>query len=406
MSIEFRQRQLDNGLTVIAEINPDAHTAAVGLFVRAGTRDETPACMGISHFLEHMLFKGTATRTGRQLNEDFDRIGADYNAYTDHETTAYHAHVLPEYLPAAIDLISDMLQPTLDAADCRTERQVILEEISMYADQPFWVGFEQLQEYYFAHHPMGYRVLGHTETVSNITPEQLRQYFQAKYVTGNMVLALAGRLNFDDCCRRLEQCSNHWPQGSVMRDATPPPAICDRYTIANNQLNRQQLLIMAPGPSRQSPDRYPAMLLAQILGDEDGSRLYWQLIDPGLADDMEFSIHLHDRFGYWFAYASCDPHRRTQVLDMLLQTIHQPMRQITDDEILRARSKIALGITLQQEQPAGRMLSIGQQWLYEPMYLDLDQELETISQLTADDLLTIAHRYPIQPHALLSMGPT
>ena len=138
MSIQFQQTTLPNGLTILAESSDDARTSAVGFFVKAGTRDEQLPVMGVSHFLEHMMFKGTARRTADDVNREFDEIGADYNAYTSHEKTVYYAHVLPEFLANAVDLLGDMLRPALREDDFSMEKNVILEEISMYEDRPQW----------------------------------------------------------------------------------------------------------------------------------------------------------------------------------------------------------------------------------------------------------------------------
>ena len=158
MPIQFQIATLDNGLTILAEVNPDAHTAAAGLFVKTGTRDEPGQLMGVSHFLEHMMFKGTARRSADDVNRDFDRIGANYNASTSQETTNYWAHVLPEFLPDAIDLLADILRPALRQEDFDMEKNVILEEIGMYADRPFWVAYEHAMARFFAGHPLGRRI--------------------------------------------------------------------------------------------------------------------------------------------------------------------------------------------------------------------------------------------------------
>ena len=159
MAVNFQKHTLPNGLTVLAEVAPEAHTAAVGFFVKAGARDETGELMGVSHFLEHMMFKGTARRTADDVNREFDEIGADYNAFTSHEQTVYYAHVLPEFLPRAVDLLGDMLRPALRTDDFDMEKNVILEEIGMYDDRPEWVLQDRLLEEYFRGHPLGYRVL-------------------------------------------------------------------------------------------------------------------------------------------------------------------------------------------------------------------------------------------------------
>ncbi|MFN5497123.1 MAG: M16 family metallopeptidase, partial [bacterium] len=196
-ALQHRTARLPNGLEIQAEIDPDAHTAALGFFVKTGARDEPTELMGVSHFLEHMLFKGSDRRTAEDVNRDFDEIGASQNAFTTNELTAYHAHVLPERLPAALDILSDILRPALRDKDFDEEKGVIIEEIAMYADQPFWVGYEAMMERLYADHPLAHRVLGTADTVRALSREQMARYFASRYSADNTVLVAAGRLDFD-----------------------------------------------------------------------------------------------------------------------------------------------------------------------------------------------------------------
>ena len=160
MPVEFKHARLDNGLTIIAEVDPSAHSAAVGYFVRTGARDEPTPQMGVSHFLEHMMFKGTDKRSAERLNQDFDRLGARNNAYTSAELTCFHATVTPDRLTDVNDVLADMMRPALRDDDFTTEKGVILEEIAMYDDNPFWVLYEHAMEKFYGKHPIGHRVLG------------------------------------------------------------------------------------------------------------------------------------------------------------------------------------------------------------------------------------------------------
>jgi len=162
MPVEFKQATLDNGLTIIAETDPAAHTASCGFFVKTGARDEASAVMGVSHFLEHMMFKGTERRTPDDVNREFDEIGARYNAFTSAEMTAFHAQVLPEALPQATDILADILRPALRESDFTDEKGVILEEIAMYKDEPFWTLYEELTARRYGAHPLATACWGPT----------------------------------------------------------------------------------------------------------------------------------------------------------------------------------------------------------------------------------------------------
>src|SRR5215475_7785718 len=169
----FHSHTLPNGLQVIGEISPSARSVALGFFVRTGSRDETPEVAGVSHFLEHMVFKGTPHRSAFDVNRDFDRIGADYNAFTSEENTVFHAAILPEYLPQAVDILADILRPSLRNEDFDTEKQVILEEIGMYEDQPTWAAYDNAKRIYFADHPLGNSILGTPASIKALKRDQM-----------------------------------------------------------------------------------------------------------------------------------------------------------------------------------------------------------------------------------------
>ena len=313
MSLEFKQRTLDNGLTVIAECNDDAHTAAVGFFVKAGTRDEDKPLMGVSHFLEHMMFKGTDRRTADDVNREFDEIGANYNAYTSHETTVYYAQVLPEFFPRAIDLIGDMLRPALRTDDFDMEKNVILEEIGMYDDRPNWRLQDRLMEVYFRNHPMGYRVLGTSESIKALPVDAMRDYFATRYSPDNITVAAAGKVDFDAYVDLVSQAAAHWQPTGAKRDYTQPRVEAGDENMTDAAVTRHYMAMMCPGPSSQDESRYAARVLTDVIGDSEGSRLYWALVDPGLADEADFSHYPGDQVGAYLAYASCDPKRAGQV---------------------------------------------------------------------------------------------
>src|SRR5215831_17985037 len=172
----FHKHTLSNGLQIIGESHPAALSTAVGFFVRTGSRDEVPEISGVSHFLEHMVFKGTPRRTALDVNRDFDRIGANYNAFTSEENTVFYAAVLPEYLPPAVDILADILRPSLRGDDFDMEKNVIIEEIGMYEDQPNWSAYDHAKKHYFADHPLGNSILGTPASITALTRDQMVGY--------------------------------------------------------------------------------------------------------------------------------------------------------------------------------------------------------------------------------------
>jgi predicted Zn-dependent peptidase len=401
----FHHHTLPNGLTVVAETNPSAHTAAVGFFVKTGARDEDASVMGVSHFLEHMMFKGTQRRSADDVNREFDEIGANYNAFTSHEQTVYYAHILPEFLPRAVDLLGDILRPALRETDFDMEKNVILEEIGMYDDRPAWRLQDALIEHYFDSHPMGFRVLGTPQTVGDLKANQMRRYFDQRYAADNVVVSAVGKFDFDQLIADVEKVAGGWrPSGATRRYDCPQPTD-SKHTLQDDKVTRHYIGLLCPAPSAQDDDRYAAKILADVLGDSEGSRIFWALIEPGLADEADFSFMPHDQLGCYLGYASCDPERAEQVEDVLIKTINSAVDNLTDAEVERAKNKLATSATLQGESPRGRMTSIGSTWSYLGEYLPLEEELAHVMAVTTDDLRRLVANPPFAPKTVLRLGP-
>ncbi len=397
MAFEFRHTVLDNGLTVIAETSPESHTAAVGFFVKTGARDEPRELMGVSHFLEHMVFKGTERRTADDVNRDFDRIGSSHNAFTTGELTAFHAHVLPEKLMDATAIIADILRPALRQADFDEEKGVILEEIAMYDDNPFWRLWEHANERFFGAHPLGHRVLGTRETVAALTREQMQSYFDRRYCASNTVVCAAGALDFDKLVEQVQACCGSWQRGEVSRSHPPFHTHEERVMVPMKQANRAYLAWLCPAPSVQDPRRYAAAMLAQILGDSEGSRLYWALVETGIAEEAQAQFDGHDGIGEYVVYVACSPDNVARVDEIVRTELERVCTAISKKELANARAKIATAVAIAGERPDGRMRRLGSVWLYRGAYASLEEELAQIESLTVEDLLSVARDFPLRP---------
>ena len=395
--VDFKQTQLANGLQVIAEVDPDAHTAAVGFYVKTGARDEDAAVMGVSHFLEHMMFKGTETRTAADVDRDFDDIGANHNAYTSGEMTAFWAHALPERLPRVVEILSDILRPALRQGDFDDEKGVILEEIAMYEDQPFWVLYERTMEAYYRSHPLAHRVLGTRETIQALAREQMTEYFQRRYSADNTTVALAGCLDFDATVDLLSQWCGGWEATRTRRQYSGLEPAGDEFTITSDNVNRHYAISVAPAPPIDDDRRYAAAALAQILGDYEGSRFYWALVETGLAEEARAQYDGHDQVGSFLVYYVCSPDDAAQVARVVDEQIDELARTLTADDLDRIKSKIATAATLQGELPAGRMHRLARLWTSIGEYRSLEEELERINAVTVDDLRAVYEEFPFRP---------
>lgn len=405
MPVEFKQTTLENGLTIIAEVNPDAHTAAAGFFVKTGSRDEDRRVMGVSHFLEHMMFKGTKRRSAADVNRDFDNIGANYNASTSQESTIYFTHVLPELLGEGVDILSDILRPALREEDFDVEKKVILEEIGMYADKPFWVVYEQAMANFFRDHPLGFRILGTNESITALTASQMREYFEHRYSADNIVVSLAGKLDFDTCVAQIRAACGAWPRTGARRNPGIIAPVGGEQTIVKTSANMHYYLGVCLGPSAQDDRRYAAAILSQVLGDAEGSRLYWKLIDPGLAEEAELDHHPSDGVGTYMFFASCDPSKAAEVERVLGEVLADAASDLTQEEVDRAVSKIAMDLTLQNERPAGRMMALGGQWIYLQKYIPLEEELRRIKAVNVSELKALLKAFPFEPRTVVRVSP-
>src|SRR5438270_13806651 len=405
MALTFKHKQLPNGLDVVAEINPDSHSVALGLFVKTGSRDEDPSVVGVSHFLEHMMFKGSSKYTWEDVNRIFDEIGGKYNAFTSQEMTAHYANVLPEFTERTIEHLSHLLRPAIRVEDFTTEKKVILEEIAMYLDDPGHRLYEKLMEVHFGNHPLSMSILGSSESIRKLQRDAMAEYFASRYGPGNMVFAATGKFEFDQIVRLAEKYCGDWPHVDAPRNQPEPIYKPQRLALADPKLNRQYTMGMTPGPSAQDERRFAARVLADVIGDSDGSRFYWALVDNAIAEEADFGFYPHDACGSFYIALTTDPDRSEKAFAIALAELQKAKTDITDDEVERAKNKIASGLVLQGEVPLGRMRSIGGQWIYNKEYRSLEQDMATLNAVTTDSMKQLMREFPFDTMTIVSLGP-
>jgi predicted Zn-dependent peptidase len=405
MPLTFHHHQLPNGLDVIAERNPDAHSMAAGMFVKTGARDEEIVVNGVSHFLEHMMFKGSDKYTWEDVNRIFDEIGARYNAFTSQEMTAYYANVLPEFTERAIEHLSHLLRPAIRNEDFTTEKKVILEEIAMYLDDPGHRLYEKLMELHFGNHPLSMSVLGSAESITKLERDQMADYFKRRYGPGNMVLAATGKLEFDEIIRLAEKYCGSWPRVEAPRMHRDPLYKPQKQALTDSKLNRQYTMGMTPGPSAQDERRFAARVLSDVVGDSDGSRFYWALVDNAIAEEADFGFYPHDLCGSFYISLVTLTERTQQALDIALKELNKVKTDIADDEVERAKNKIASSLVLSGEIPLGRMRAIGGMWIYNKEYRSLEQDMATLRSVNTDSLRQLMRDFPFDPMTIVTMGP-
>jgi predicted Zn-dependent peptidase len=383
----FYQTKLGSGLTVIGERIPGAQSVAAGIFVGAGSQHETVADSGVSHFLEHMLFKGTRKRSADDINREFDELGASFNAYTSEERTVYYAAVLPDRLSGALDLLIDMMAPALRGEDFEVERKVILEEIGMYLDRPYFRVFDEANLRYFRGHPYGNSILGTPNSIDNLTPARMREYFEASYRSDNLLLTICGDFTWDKVIDQVCALTSKWSEGKSEMSCFPRlfPETGDQR-IVDESLNRVHMATFSPGVSASDSRRYAAAILGSIVGDSIGSRLYWALIDKGLADTATLSHNAAAGYGAYMGYLSFEPDRELEIRNRFSEVIQEITEEgPTESEWSRVKQKLATGLMLRMETPYGRLMPLGIGFQQLGVHQSLEDVLEGVKNTAIED---------------------
>lgn len=404
--MQFRSETLDNGLEIIAEVNPAAFSLALGYFVKTGSRDETPELAGVSHFLEHMMFKGTANRTSVQVNRELDDLGSQSNAYTSEEQTVYYMSVLPENQAHAIDLLSDMMRPSLNDDDFQMERQVIIEEIAMYDDQPPYGGMELAMEEFFGDHPLSRRVLGTRETVGAMDAEAMRAYHRARYAPNNLTLVAAGAVDFDKLVEDAKRLTSHWVPSDATRYLAKPAIRDKQSTLVHPPATQTYTLQYSMGAGYNDSARYTYRILSSILGDDTGSRLFWELVDNGLAESAVAFTQEFEECGLFCTYMACTPEARRANWQRLEEVLRSgKSKPIQDREIELAKNKICSGMILSSERPGNRLFTIGNAWLNREKYETVAQATQNYQRVTKDELQSTFERLADRKNITVSVVP-
>ena len=399
--------RLDNGLTVVTERIPWVRSVSAGFWVGTGSRDEGARLFGASHFLEHLLFKGTATRTARRIAEDVDAVGGDMNAFTTKEYTAFYLRVLDDSLELGLDILSDILwSPAFRPEEVEAERQVILEEILMRGDEPADLVHEVFIEALFPDHPVGREVLGDEESIEAMTREDIAAFHAHHYRPGNMVFAAAGNLDHaavvDGIARRFAG-----PDGGTAPVRTAPTAAPLPVAVDPRPTEQVHLVLGMRGLHSHSEDRYALSVVNHVLGGGLSSRLFQKIREErGLAYSVySYRSALVDT-GALAVYAGTMPSRVTEVLDLTRAELDEmAVSGITERDLEVAKGHLVGELALSMEDSAARMSRIGRSELIHHAVLTVDEVVARISAVTLDDAARVAASVLGNDRVLAVVGP-
>jgi predicted Zn-dependent peptidase len=411
-----RRTVLPGGLRVITESLPAVRSAAFGIWAGVGSRDEDLAHAGATHYLEHLLFKGTSRRSALDISAAMDAVGGELNAFTAKEYTCYYARVLDADLPLAIDVLADMVTGSLlKPKDVDAERGVILEEIAMNEDDPSDTVHEAFAAQLFGDTPMGRPILGSVDSINSITRDQIAEHYAARYKPENLVVAAAGSL---DHAEVVELTRSAFASVLVDEAASPlPPRLPGSQAgedhtgtgvrLVSRGIEQANLVLGCSGLSRTDERRFALGVLNAALGGGMSSRLFQEVREKrGLAYSVYSFSSQHADSGIWGVYAGCLPAKADDVLSICRDEIAKVIDGgLTDDELRRGQGQLRGSIVLGLEDPSSRMSRLGKAELVYPRLEPVDEILASIEAVTHDDVREVAAAVLAQPKTLAVVGP-
>jgi len=399
---------LANGITVVTERMPHLESAALGVWLKAGSRDEKESEHGIAHLLEHMAFKGTRRRSARQIAEEIENVGGEVNAATSVETTSYYARVLKDHVPLAIDILADILtNSVIDETELVREKHVILQEIGAANDAPDDVVFDHFSSTAYRDQTIGRSILGTPQTVQAFSPSQIRSYLNRNYTADKMILVAAGAIDHDTIVRLAEEAFASVPQSP----ADNANKIQARYTGGEYQEIRNlmdaQILIGFEGKAYHPRDFYASNILANVLGGGMSSRLFQEIREHrGLC----YSVYaLHWGFsdtGVFAVHAATGEEDVPELVPVIIQELRKVAENVEEPEIDRARAQFRAGLLMAHESPAARASQIARQMLLFGRPIPSEELMDRLANITPQRLTGLAERlFFNRPVTLSAIGP-
>jgi len=398
----IRRQVLPHGLTVITEQMQHIRSASIGIWLQTGSRDEDPESNGISHFIEHMVFKGTKHRTAEEIARQVDSIGGNMDAFTAKECICFNVKVLDEHVPIALDILSDLvLNPVFDAADISRERGVILEEIKMDEDNPDYLVHEIFTKNFWKDHPLGKPILGTKETVKRFERNAVFDAYAHRFAPGNIIVSAAGNLDHD---RFVELVSKHFEQMKPRKNGfhSSAPKIVSRIILRNKKaLEQVQLCIGVPSHPIAHEKRHAGYILNTLLGGGMSSRLFQNIRErQGLAYSIYSDLNPYRDTGCLAVYAGTSRESAVKVVHSVVEEFRKlKCETVPEEELRRSKDQLKGSLMLSLESSTARMSNLARQEMYFDRFYDLDELIEKIEAVTVEDLQTLANEF-FQPESV------
>jgi len=413
VTARVRRTTLPSGLRIITEQQAGVRSAAIGVWVGVGSRDESPRLHGCSHFLEHLLFKGTAERTALDISVELDAVGGEFNAFTAKEYTCFHARVLDQDLPLAVDVLGDMItSSTLAPVDVEAERDVILDEIAMHDDDPDDVVHNLFAAQAWGDTPLGRPIAGTEDSIAALTRDQVRRFYQRHYRPENVVIAAAGSVDHATLVRQVRRAFGR--RGWLDGEAAPvAPRHGSRKRVrpglvtATRPFEQVNVVLGVEGLMRDDERRFALGVLNTALGGGTSSRLFQEVRERrGLAYSVYSFTAQHADSGLVGVAVGCLPNRLDHVLDVVRGELAKVARDgLSAEELARGRGQLRGGLVLGLEDSASRMARLGKAELVHDELLSIDEVIARIDAVTLEDVRTVAAEVFTRPEVLAVVGP-
>lgn len=393
---KIHESRLENGLTILTDPMPGVRSATIGFFFRIGSRHEPLELNGISHFIEHTVFKGTSKRTALDIAIEQDRLGGSFDAFTSHEETGFAIKVIDDQVPKAFELIADMLtDPRFDEKDLKSEQRVIIEEMKMIEDSPEEYLGEIFSEAYFGDHPLGLNIAGTPKRVRSFDHSVTRKYHTDVFNPTNLVIAAAGNIDHEQIVGLAKGLFTSTPNGRRPGVTYPPSVKAPILIEQNKNLEQAHLIVAAPFVSAKDDRRYAADLLANILGGGTSSRL-WQKVreERGLAYSVGASAIMYQDCGLFSIFAGTSPEQVGEVVDLSIAEMRNVVTNfVSGDDLDLVKQQTVSSILLSLEDSAARSATLAQGEMVHGRQISLDEALESIKAVTVDDIQALAKEY-------------
>jgi predicted Zn-dependent peptidase len=391
-----RRTVLPNGMAIVSEEMPHLRSVSIGIWVRTGSRHEAPEVNGISHFVEHMVFKGTGTRSAEQIAKTVDSIGGNLDAFTAKETICFNVKVLDEHLEVAMDVLSDLvLNPTFREDDITKERGVIIEEIKMDEDNPDYLVHEIFVQNFWKNHPLGRPILGTKDTVRKFEKKLLFDYYGARFLPGNMVISAAGNIRHEDLLKLVKsRFGGMKPIANVMSDEPPKPQ--PKIVLKNKKsLEQVQICLGVPSYSISHENRYSSFLLNTLLGGGMSSRLFQNIREKqGLAYSIFSELNPYRDTGMLTVYAGTSKDSASKVVNSIVSEFRELKNSpVSSDELQRAKAQLKGSLMLSLESSMARMSNLARQEMYYERFTGMNEIIERVEAVTIEDVQRCAQEF-------------